>query len=88
MVCIWNGIEFIFNNLTVLVKLLSVKTLCGIELCSFNKKLHCMQIALIVWSSGVKICLMGHLMDVSQQSYLFLGVMFALVSTFATHDMI
>ena len=82
------GIEFVFNNQTVLIWLLCVRTLCGIELCSFNEILHCMQIPLMVWSMGVKICLMGHLTDISQQSHSFLGFAFALVFVFMTHDMI
>ena len=73
MVCTWNGIEFVFNNQTNLVWLLFTKTLCGIELCSFNKILHCMQIPIIIWSTGMKICLTGHLTDVSWQ-LCFLGV--------------
>ena len=66
MVCTWNGIEFVFNNQIVLILLLFVETLRGIELCLFNKKLHCMKIPLIVWSTGMKICLTGCLTDVSQ----------------------
>ena len=31
-----NGIEFIFNNQTVLILLLLVKTVCGIDLLSFK----------------------------------------------------
>ena len=43
-----NGTEFVFNNQTVLILLLLVKTVCGIDLLSFNKILQCMQIPLIV----------------------------------------
>ena len=49
-----NGIEFVFNNQTVLILLLLVKTVCGIDLSSFNKILQCMQIPLVVCSPGVK----------------------------------
>ena len=34
-----NGIEFCFNSQTVLILLLLLKTVCGIELLSFNKNL-------------------------------------------------
>ena len=34
-----NGIEFVFNNQTVLILLLLVKTVCGIDLLSFNKNI-------------------------------------------------
>ena len=34
-----NGIEFCFNSQTVLILLLLLKTVCGIELLSFNKKI-------------------------------------------------
>ena len=53
-----NGIEFVSNNQTVLIQLFFAKTLHGIELCSFNKILHCMQIPLIVWLTGMQVCLM------------------------------
>ena len=36
-----NGIEFGFNSQTVLILLLLLKSVCGIELLSFNKKLRC-----------------------------------------------
>ena len=49
-----NGIEFVFDNQTVLILVLCVKTVCGIDLLSFNKILQCMQIPLIVCSPGVK----------------------------------
>ena len=49
-----NGIEFVFNNQTVLILVLLVKTVCGIDLLSFNKILQCMQIPLIVCSPGMK----------------------------------
>ena len=49
-----NGIEFVFNNQTVLILLLLVKTVSGIDLLSFNKMLQCIQIALMVCSPGVK----------------------------------
>ena len=62
-----NGIEFVFNNQTVLILLLLVKTVCGIGLLSFNEALHCMQIPLIVCLTAMKICLMGHLTDISWQ---------------------
>ena len=39
MECTWNGIEFVFNNQTVLILLLLVKTVCGIDLLSFNKNI-------------------------------------------------
>ena len=48
-----NGIEFVFNNQTVPILVLCVKTLCGIDLLSFNKILQCMQIPLIVGSPGI-----------------------------------
>ena len=69
-----NGIEFVFNNQTVLILLLLVKTVCVIDLLSFNKILQCMQIPLIVCLPGVKICLMGHLMDISWLSHSFFRV--------------
>ena len=83
-----NGIEFVFNNQTVVIFLLLVKTVCGIDLLSFNNILWCMQISLIVCLKGMKICLTGHLTDVSQQLHSFLGITFALVFMFATCDMI
>ena len=72
-----NGIEFVFNNQTVLILLLLVKTVCGIDLLSFNKILQCMQIPLIVCSPGMKKCLMGCLTDVSWMSHSILGFAFA-----------
>ena len=36
-----NGIEFCFNSQTVLILLLLLKTVCGIELLSFNQNLWC-----------------------------------------------
>ena len=36
-----NGIEFCFNSQTVLILLLLLKTVCGIELLSFNKLIAC-----------------------------------------------
>ena len=36
-----NGIEIVFNNQTVLILVLCVKTLCGIDLLSFNNLLRC-----------------------------------------------
>ena len=36
-----NGIEIVSNNQTVPILLLCVKTLCGIDLLSFNNLLHC-----------------------------------------------
>ena len=36
-----NGIEIVFNNQTVPILVLCVKTLCGIDLLSFNNLLHC-----------------------------------------------
>ena len=50
-----NGIEFVFNNQTVPILVLCVKTVCGIDLLSLNKILQCMQIPLIVCSPGVKM---------------------------------
>ena len=88
MVCTWNGIEFVFNDQTVLVWLLFAKTLCGIELCSFNKIMCCMQIPLIFWSTGMKTCPMGCLTDVSQQLHSFSGFAFVLGFTFVTCDTI
>ena len=64
-----NEIELVFNNQTVLILLLLEKTVCGIDLLSFNKILWCMQTPLIVWLTAMRICLMGHLMDVSRQSH-------------------
>ena len=36
-----NGIEIVFNNQTVPILVLCVRTLCGIHLLSFNNLLHC-----------------------------------------------
>ena len=36
-----NGIEIVFNNQTFPILVLCVKTLCGIDLLSFNNLLHC-----------------------------------------------
>ena len=36
-----NGIEFCFISQTVLILLMLLKTVCGIELLSLNKKLRC-----------------------------------------------
>ena len=36
-----NGIEFVLNNQTVPILVLCVKTLCGIDLLSFNNLLCC-----------------------------------------------
>ena len=36
-----NGIEIVFNNQTVPILVLCVKTLCGIDLLSFNNLLRC-----------------------------------------------
>ena len=36
-----NGIEIVLNNQTVPILVLCVKTLCGIDLLSFNNLLHC-----------------------------------------------
>ena len=83
-----NGIELGVNNQTVLIWLLSVKSLCGIELCSLNKVLNCMQIPLIGCLIGMKICLMGHLTDVSWELHSFLGFTFAFVFVFMTCDTI
>ena len=44
-----NGIEIVFNNQTVPILVLCVKTLCVIDLLSFNKKLRYTEIPLIVW---------------------------------------
>ena len=71
-----NGIEFVFNNQTVLILVVCVKPLCGIDLLSFNKILQCMQIPSIGCLSGVKICVMGRLTDVSRMSRWFLGFAF------------
>ena len=60
-----NGIEFVFNNQTVLIWLFFAKMPHGIELCSFNRILHCMQIPLMVWLMGMKIYLMSHVMIIS-----------------------
>ena len=83
-----NGIEFVFNNQTVLILLLLVKTVCGIGLLSFNKILHCMQIPLIVCLTSMKICLTGCLTDISQQLCSFLGFTFVLGFAFAACYMI
>ena len=69
-----DGIEFVFNNQTVLILLLLVKTVCVIDLLSFNKILQYMQIPLTVCLPSMKICLTGCLTDVSQQSHLFFRV--------------
>ena len=63
-----NGIEFVFNNQIVPILVLCVKTLCGIDLLSFNKILQRMQIPLIVCLPGVKMShgtSHGHLMAVA-----------------------
>ena len=72
-----NEIEFVFNNQTVFILVFLVKTVCGIDLLSFNNILQCMQIPLIVCSPDVKKCLMGRLTDVSRISHWFLGNVFA-----------
>ena len=36
-----NGIEIVFNNQTVPILVLCVKTVCGIDLLSFNNLLRC-----------------------------------------------
>ena len=36
-----NGIEIVFNNQTVPILVLCEKTLCGIDLLSFNNLMHC-----------------------------------------------
>ena len=64
-----NGIEFVFNNQTVLILLLLVKTVCGIDLLSFNKISQCMKIPLIVCFPGMKQMSHGtshgHLTDIA-----------------------
>ena len=82
------GIEFVFNNQSVLILVLLVKTVCGIDSLSFNKILWCMQIPVIVCSPGMKIGLMGCLTDISRESCSFLGFAFALGFPFVTCDMI
>ena len=37
-----NGIEIVINNQTVPILVVCLKTLCGIDLLSFNNLLHCM----------------------------------------------
>ena len=59
-----NGIEFVFNNQTVLILLLLVKTVCGIDLLSF--KVHANPINILFarhekMSHGTSY---GHLIDV------------------------
>ena len=70
-----NGIEFVFNNQSVLILVLLVKSVCGIDLLSFNKILWRLQIPLIVYLPGVKICLTGHLTDISRQLHMFFRVL-------------
>ena len=57
-----NGIGFVFNNQTVLILLLLVKTVCGIDLLSF--KVHANPINRLL--ARREKCLMGRLTDVSQ----------------------
>ena len=68
-----NGIEFVFNNQTVLILLLLVKTVCGIDLFSF--KVHANPINSLF--ARREKCLMGRLTDVSRMSRWFLGFAFA-----------
>ena len=66
-----NGIEFVFNNQTFLILVLLVKTVCGIDLLSFNKILQCMQIPLLLIVCSPDVKKMSHgtshrrLMDVA-----------------------
>ena len=53
-----NVIECVSNNQEAPIQLFFAKTLHGIDLFSFNKTLHCMEIPLIVWLTGMEICLM------------------------------
>ena len=64
-----NGIEFCFNSQTVLILLLLLKTVCGIELLSFNKKIavHLNPINILVNGCAHKPIVM--LLDVSQTSH-------------------
>ena len=68
-----NGIEFVFNNQTVLILVLLVKTVYGIDLLSFQ--VHANPINSL--SARHKKCLIGRLMDVSRMSRSFLGFSFA-----------
>ena len=65
-----NGIEFVFNNQTVLILLLLVKTVCGIDLLSF--KVHANTINSLF--ARHEKCLMGRLTDISQMSRSFFRV--------------
>ena len=67
-----NGIEFVFNNQTVLILLLLIKTVCGIALLSF--KVHANPINDLF--ARREKCLIGRPTDISQMSHLFLGFMF------------
>ena len=84
-----NGIEFVFNNQTVLILVLLVKTVCGIDLLSFNKILQCMQIPLIVCSPGMKKmshrASHGRLTDVA---FVFYGSHLHFGFAFTIHDTI
>ena len=62
-----NGIEFVFNNQTVLILVLLVKTVCGIDVLSF--KVHANPINSLF--ARCEKCLIGRLTDVSQMSYYF-----------------
>ena len=50
MVCTWNWIEFVFNNQTVFILLLLVKTVCEIDLLPFTK--YCGALKLLKPKSG------------------------------------
>ena len=69
-----NGIEFVFNNQTVLIFLLLERTVCGIDLLSF--KVHANPINSLF--TRHEKSLMGHLTDVSHMSHWFLGFAFAI----------
>ena len=69
-----NGSEFVFNNKTVLILLLLVKAVCGIDWLSFNRILQCMQITVIGFLTGMKMCLTGCLIDISQQLHSYFRV--------------
>ena len=83
-----NGIEFVFNNQTVLILLLLVKTVCGIDLLAFNIIVHCMQIPLIDCFTGEEIRLTCHLGMSHNSPVQVSGFTFALGFAFVTQDMI
>ena len=72
------AIEFGFNSQTVLILLLLLKTVCGIELLSFNENLRYTEIPLIVWSMGVLMSQSFRVGTSHGHHVLFLGFTFGL----------